>query len=510
VTQYYSLGFSPFGTVIGGTQDNGTNQINFQGNTPLAADEIMGGDGFDCEISSINPNAYFGSLYFGDLRRSANQGNQMASFFTSLPAGFVGQSSFHTIIRMWESFNNPNSLDSVYYPVPSGETITPGETINLFSNTSLYPFNWTNNTGQTFNANDTISIQDPVQSRMAIGMIGSAGVRVFMTNRPLDFSKDPSWMVVGSNESWIDSIGGDKIGGEVTALTFSGDGNHLFVGTESGNVYRISGLNSIRLNQLSDTITGWIGRPGCSLTQTRLGFFSQRVVTSIAADPKDSDKIIVTLGNYDNTDYVYFCGNAATAPSAANTSNFSSKQGNLPKMPVYSSVIDYSNGSRMIIGTEYGIWTSSNSGTSWTADNGGMANSQVFMLRQQTQPYNMCWNSGHIYAATHGRGIFKTTTLTGIGNPEAKTKSSQNSQLEIFPNPLSAQSILGFYQESLGNTIVRIFSLNGKLVRELNLNNLQEGYQRVTIQKENLSTGTYLISVQTPSSRKASKLIVSE
>lgn len=508
VTQFYSLGFSPFGAVIGGSQDNGTNLINFQGNTPLAASSVIGGDGFDCEISTINPDAYFGSLYFGELLRSANQGNQMAGFFTGQANSFVGQSSFHTIARLWESFNNPNSLDSVNYLVPAGETVSPGETITVFSNTSQYPFTWNNNTGQTFNANDVIKIKDPVQSRMAVGLIGTAGIRVFLTNRPLDFSKDPYWMAVGSNDAWIDSINGDKLSGEVTALSFSGDGDHLFVGTESGNVYRISGLNTIKFNQLSDTITGWVGRPGCALTQTRIGFFSQRVVTSIACDPNDADRILVTLGNYDNTNYVYFCGNAATAPSAANSTNFTSKQGNLPKMPVYSSIIDYSNGSRFMLGTEYGIWTSSNAGSAWSSDNSGMSNSQVFMLRQQTQPYNKCWNSGHVYAATHGRGIFKTTTLTGIGKPSASDKISQSNQLEIFPNPLSQQSILGFFQETPGNSLLRIFDLQGKLVRETPLNNLLEGHQRITLLRENLVQGSYLISVQTPVSRKTTKLVV--
>jgi hypothetical protein len=137
-----------------------------------------------------------------------------------------------------------------------------------------------------------------------------------------------------------------------------------------------------------------------------------------------------------------------------------------------------------------------------------MSNSQVFMLRQQTQPYNKCWNSGHVYAATHGRGIFKTTTLTGIGKPSASDKISQSNQLEIFPNPLSQQSILGFFQETPGNSLLRIFDLQGKLVREIPLNNLLEGHQRITLLRENLVQGSYLISVQTPVSRKTTKLVV--
>ena len=76
--------------------------------------------------------------------------------------------------------------------------------------------------------------------------------------------------------------------------------------------------------------------------------FEGRAITSIAIDPENSDNIIVTLGNYGNADYVYYSTNGGES--------FTSKQGNLPAMPVYSSIIEKTTG-KVILGTENGIYT---------------------------------------------------------------------------------------------------------------------------------------------------------
>jgi hypothetical protein len=411
---------------------------------------------------------------------------------------------------LWESFNNPNSQDSITYTVPAGQTITNGQNLTVNSKTNNTPFVYTNNQG-TFQGGDSIKIKDPVQSRIAIGMInGASNPRVFLTNRPLDFSTDPFWFPVFTNEASLSTIGSDPLGGEVNCLAFSGDGNHLYVGTSNGNVYRVSNLNTIRLNSVADTITGWIGRPGCQLTSTRLGAFGNRVVTSISVDPNNADKIIVTLGNYDNTAYVYRITDATTALSSTNTSNFTSIQGNLPKMPVYSSVIDYSNGNRIIIGTEYGIWVNDNGGTTWTKESNGIANTQVFMLRQQTLPYNRCWNSGFIYAATHGRGIFRTETLTGIGKPEQANAANFENKLRISPNPVTDQATVEYFLKNEGQYTAKIYDLSGKLQREINLGAKSSGSHKMNLQKQDLPAGTYLFTISGGGDRVTSKFIVKD
>jgi hypothetical protein len=510
VTQYYSVATSIRGEVLGGTQDNGTNIIDFNGPTTRWATEVMGGDGFDCDFSSINPDASFASLYFGDIRRAGTLGGTYASFVRGQAATMVASenSSFHTVLRLWESFNNQNSQDVVNYIVPAGQTIQPGSTFTAYSNNSNYPFTATYNGSTPAVEGDTIkNIKDIVSSRLALGLISGSTNRVFLAVRPLNFGDSPYWLPVAVNGT----VGtNDGLEGEVSALSFSSDGNHLYVGTKiggtAGAVFRISNLNTIKFNTLSDTLTGWINNAASQLTCTRIARFSGQAVTSVCVDPNNADRVIATLGNYDNNNYVYRCTNATTAPSVINTSNFTNIQGNLPKMPVYSSLIDYTDGNRILLGTEYGIWTSNSGGTNWTLDNDGMANCAVFMLRQQTQPYNKCWNSGTIYAATHGRGIFKTTTLNSVKDIESS--NTQADQLMIYPNPVFEQATIKFNLPEAANTNLLIFDLQGKLVREINVGMMKKGTNVYTFNSEGLNEGTYIASVTSGSYRKVVKFVV--
>ena len=508
VTQFYSVAASVRGEVIGGTQDNGTNLIDFNGPTLSWATEVIGGDGFDCDFSAINPDASFGSLYFGDIRRSGTMGGTYAGFLRGAATSFEGSSSFHTVIRLWESFDNQNSLDLVKYVVPEGQFVAPGASFTAYSNNSNYPFNAVYNGADTVFAGDTIlNIKDIVSSRMALGMINGSLNRVFLAVRPLNFSDSPYWMPIAVNGT----VGtNDGLEGEVAALSFSGDGNHLYVGTKiggtAGAVFRISNLNSIKFNSLSDTLTGYINNAASQLTCTKIARFTGQCVTSVCVDPNNADKVVVTLGNYANNNYVYRTTSATTAGSVTNTSNFTNIQNNLPKMPIYSSLIDYTNGDRILLGSEYGIFTSNNAGADWTLDNDGMAKCAVFMLRQQTHPYYKCWNSGTIYAATHGRGIFKTATLNGI--KDNTSNSIQNDQLLIYPNPVFEQATIKFSLPEEGNTTIAIYDLQGKLVSNNNIGKMKKGTNVYTFNNEGLNDGTYIVSVTSGTFKKVVKFVV--
>ena len=146
--------------------------------------------------------------------------------------------------------------------------------------------------------------------------------------------------------------------------------------------------------------------------------FNGRAITSIAINPNNSNEIIVTLGNYGNTDYVFESTNGGTS--------FTSIQGKLPAMPVYSSIyVKEENTISYMLGTENGIYTS-NDKSNWIAD-ASVANIPVMDLKQQLQArrdtkytylidevgevttieYPGVFNEGMIYIATYGRGLYK-------------------------------------------------------------------------------------------------------
>jgi hypothetical protein len=70
----------------------------------------------------------------------------------------------------------------------------------------------------------------------------------------------------------------------------------------------------------------------------------------------------------------------------------------LPHAPIYSLVISPSNPDFLYVGTEVGVFASSNGGTTWSPGNGGPANVPVEEL---------FWMGPKLFAATLGRSIFK-------------------------------------------------------------------------------------------------------
>src|SRR5690606_32567532 len=102
--------------------------------TFMEFEEVRGGDGFDCDISFLYPEVMFGSLYYGGISRSKDRGNNFNTFYsTSMlacgsPGAIVGGfGQFNTVGRLWETPEDPNSTDSVYY-IPN-QNYVAGDTV---------------------------------------------------------------------------------------------------------------------------------------------------------------------------------------------------------------------------------------------------------------------------------------------------------------------------------------------------------------------------------------------
>ncbi len=134
VTQFYGIGVGPGDQVIGGTQDNGTQYIDHTGFTWNEARRVNGGDGFDCAISNLFPNVLFSSIYFGDLQRSDDNGDNFASFYNGRILSFGtpgniggGLGSFFTNFGLYENPNDINTQDLLL--VAPLTTMYPGDTL---------------------------------------------------------------------------------------------------------------------------------------------------------------------------------------------------------------------------------------------------------------------------------------------------------------------------------------------------------------------------------------------
>jgi hypothetical protein len=484
VTQAYSVAPTYKGQVLMGTQGSGSQYISLEGNTVQSAVDLgsalVGGY---CAASFINPKAFFIGTTNAGCRRSIDRGLNFSAFNGGNMTNLSG--AYLTPMTLWESFNDPNSIDTVMFV--SYDTILPGAQFIVKSVNGDYPF-ITTNTGNTLYPHDTIYVTDPIASKLFLGVNGG----LWFTKRALDFTTTPAWYKLAN------------FVGTVQSMAHTADGDNVFLGLQEGQVLRVRNIttwvNDTANNVKVDTIFNSLGQ----------------AITSIAVDPNNGNHIIVTLGNYGNDFYIIRSTNALST-----TPTFVMKQGNLPAMPVYAALIEMNNAGKVIVGTDMGVFATDNIAAQspvWEPEISGLANIPVMMLRQQTEHQ---WpildendtafvnNYGMIYAASHGRGIFKCGSFVGIDNPVTPNVISDN-QLLIYPNPTAGPTAtLAYHLSASGQVNIQIMNLTGQRVQEIQLQHQVAGDHMKSIElNKNLPSGTYLMKLTSGKSVKTGKLIV--
>lgn len=591
VTQFYKIGFSANGDVIGGAQDNGT-QANYHDNATYAEhDAVGGGDGFGCAMSFINRDVLFSTVYNGVINRSGSRGATSSSYTAAnIPAAWGtpgditnGLGSFYTAIKLYENPNDLNSKDTITI-IPAqdyamGEEIlvnslTSQQTIeyttiealefqdtldfdpalttldtvvrvvkNSTTDTSYFNLNSINYTiygaggttvevldsivveatlykvielenpnhyygtlvtepgevvdmdlnPQVYNvAWDTIRVVDPVQSWFAFGLGGTEGV--WLTRNALRLAANHDGFIQAADQT---------MSGSVTAMEFSKDGNHLFVGTSGGQVWRVSGLADVYSpNPNVDTsITGFT-------TFEKIKSFG-KYVTGISSDKQDPDNLVVTLGQYGG---VFNNIQRATTATQGSAVNFTTIGGDLPfstGTPFYSCVVDRNDANIILAGCDFGVFITENGGTTWENASGAFGNTPVFDMGQNWRTWDEgCYVPGEIYAGTHGRGIWSTGAFLGVQESQDNLESKAfEADVMVYPNPVADFGTIAFNLESSSDVTVQIYNLSGQIVQEIKEQNLTEGENTISINTFELSKGTYIVKLTSDNLSKTTKFV---
>lgn len=525
VTTFYDAGMSGNGWFAGGAQDNGTQLFTygaFGELTPLGTTEISTGDGFDVAFSNLGTGVVYSTSQNGSLMRSA--GGTPSSFYDAFLSNLVQtvNQPFHTVIENWEKVNDPLSMDSIEFLFDSlvgtvikpgiydnfGNVLTPGDTVyagdTIFAGDTIKYFSLTNGIQLTHVVPsniilnypaDTLNLVDPIQNKFAVRV--NSGVYLTRDAARLNATTN-KWFKIAPTTG-------------VENIEFSPDGNHVFLGTSNGGIVRVSGLSYVN-NTYSQA--GWDSVLTVTALTSGLGG-----VVGLACDPNDGNNLIATSGSYTTGNHVYRSTNALT------TGTFSPIQGSgatgLPKMPVYAVEVDYTDNNQVILGTEWGVWTTDNafsaasgSAVVWSDENGnGMSHVPVFAVEQQHLRYNECVNSGIVYLGTHGRGFYTTDVLVSIeeNNFDDFNDGDKNSfvtDLNVYPNPLNNNGVLAFELKKNANTTINIYNLTGSLVKTVKLGEKAKGEHKIKFDASSLSVGSYILSLESGSERSVAKFIV--
>ncbi|PKP04438.1 MAG: hypothetical protein CVU14_00215 [Bacteroidetes bacterium HGW-Bacteroidetes-9] len=490
-SMFYTVAYDDKGRTIGGSQGEGVIFLDRNGNTPETGNKILSTFiGGSVEMSMVNPNSMFYSSTAGFMTRSQDLGVSEANDFVPAEISGVNSGVLITPFRLWESFNNQNSRDSVIFKADMNYAAGAEVTVkskNSYTSSQKFPFKHI--LDASLAKGDSIKVKDIISTRFFLGVTNA----VYMTKEVLDFSKEPQWFKIAT------------IAGIPSSMAYSSDANYLFVGTTDGKLIRIANIALAY-----DSIHADVSSSGCIISNSVIKDFTGRYITSVSVDPKNDNHVLVTLGNYGNNEFVF-----RSVDALAQTPAFTSVQGNLPAMPVYASLIEMTNSNRVIIGTDLGVFTTESLGsnTVWTAENNGMGALPVMMIRQQTaaRPWidNITGvsNLGAIYIATQGKGIYENRLFVGIYGPDSPVAKTSES-LIVFPNPVSSEINVKVELPVRSAVIARVFNLKGELVNKTEFGSINKGEHQLTIQAGNLQQGTYLLQLSIGNDVKTAKFVV--
>ena len=488
--------------------------------------------GGQCVISTIDPNIMFvtatGAMQKDGadatpLYRTNSSGYDydMANFFSDDSDDFsnviLNENVFRTPFAIYENYNDEYSLrttvygaiDSVMFDMAGNAVVLDnpihraGDVVKVHSNIGGFPFDYV--LPCDVNKGDSIfDIQDIISATMVCGVESG----IYMTKNSHYFDEVSEWWKIGETE------------GIPSAVAISNDGNTAIVGTVTGELYKISNLKeAVTAEQAT------IDSTGCVIVFEALdnSLFEGRTITAVSVV---NNKVLVSTGNYGNNDYIFLSDN--------NGDSFVSKQGNLPKAPVYSCLIEEQSNC-LIIGTEHGIYTTTDG--NWV--HSGELNIPVTDLKQAvvedrpadtmlfgydvkylsdgahyTPLYNIydgVENNGIVYAATYGNGIIKNETYKSkdnLGITENSLSSSAALQMNVYPNPVVGTAQINFELSESASVRYDVYDLSGRIVSSRILGDYGQGSHDVTFNANSLTAGSYIVRIQAGDKTQSTKIMV--
>jgi photosystem II stability/assembly factor-like uncharacterized protein len=190
------------------------------------------------------------------------------------------------------------------------------------------------------------------------------------------------WRTADGAASWQAASAELRAGGKASAIAVApDDSDRVLVGTSAGFVHRSSSATT------TDSTTAW------EEVRPRAGF-----VTWVAFDPSDSAIAYATYGGFGGA-HVWKSVDGGASWSAIDGRG----RGALPDVPVHSIVVDPEDGERLYVGTDVGVFVSTDGGGSWMVENTGFAAAVTETLALTDGPRGERW----LFAFTHGRGAWR-------------------------------------------------------------------------------------------------------
>ncbi len=520
--------------------------MNYPANSALRVPSLSTGDTMDY----ITPVA----LYFDDtLNYTPSQTVIDVSVVNSINGQTVLLGNYTWTPFASASGNNPPLVgDSLMVDFPSGaDTVLVGSlgsynhyygqnpvTLELFdlgSDTVAYNVAW-----------DIIKVQDPFQSWFVM-YVNANGGELWATRNALRLAAtDVQWMKIAQGIGTYNNSNID--------LEFSRDHNAFYVSAGTG-VWRIDGLGSLYTSDANfETKAGYgylvnagsfvpgktyeivsLGSGPSATNFTLIGASSNAIGTIFIATgagigggsafiaPSATSKLKITTTSYEGLavnpnnadDVILFAGISGTNKRSSNATSATptfTALGSIttPSVACYDGIIDRDNPSIIAVATSEGVFVTENGGSAWNDVSTGFEGTPVYEIRQSWRT----WDEGNrrpgeIYAGTHGRGIWASSSYLSVdeNNNNSNISETLKDKMIMYPNPTSDNTTLVFNLDQVSDVTVMIYNLSGYLVKTITKDNLDSGIQKLSLESADLPKGTYIVKMNAGQQNETAKFI---
>jgi hypothetical protein len=196
------------------------------------------------------------------------------------------------------------------------------------------------------------------------------------------------WISTTFGETWqsipTNTLERDQLDQSIRALVFASP-NRLYAGTTGGGVYRFDRSGERWTRDRIDLVGDPAMLPPLS------------IVTDIAVDPSNPDRIYITFGGFGDYRRVWFFDGAQWEPRSGPEAE---SPDSLLNVQANAIVVDPADPAHVYVGTDIGVWRSMDGGVTWEPFSEGLPDSAVTDMVIHHR-------SRLLRAATHGRGVWE-------------------------------------------------------------------------------------------------------
>ena len=199
-------------------------------------------------------------------------------------------------------------------------------------------------------------------------------------SRTLWYGGQHAWRTRDGAASWQQAS--TAFGARTSALAVAtGDGDRVVYGLEDGT-----------LHATADGLTAGATTPWSS-AHPRDGF-----VSWTAFDPQDPLRVYATYATFGGH-HLWTSGDGGVSWQAVGTDG----SRRFPNLPAHSVIVDPARSERIFVGTDLGVYVSTDGGATWATERSGFANTVVESMEIAT------FGNGRrvLFAFTHGRGAWR-------------------------------------------------------------------------------------------------------